>query len=85
MSRLYKVREFADLAGVTVRTLHHYDRIALLKPKRSNSGYRLYALTDLERLVQITALKFLGIPLKRDQGFISGQPAEPFGVVALAT
>ena len=63
MSRLYKVREFAALAGVTVRALHHYDRIALLKPERSPSGYRLYSLADLERLVQITALKFLGIPL----------------------
>jgi DNA-binding transcriptional MerR regulator len=63
MNRLYKVREFADLAGVTVRALHHYDRIALLKPERSPSGYRLYSLADLERLVQITALKFLGFPL----------------------
>jgi DNA-binding transcriptional MerR regulator len=63
MSRLYKIREFADLAGVTVRTLHHYDRIGLLKPRRSRAGYRLYFLTDLERLVQITALKFIGIPL----------------------
>jgi len=74
MSRLYKVREFADLAGVTVRTLHHYDRIALLKPKRSDSGYRLYALTDLERLVQITALKFLGIPLREIKVLLGASP-----------
>jgi len=74
MSRLYKVREFADLAGVTVRTLHHYDRIALLKPKRSQSGYRLYALTDLERLVQITALKFLGIPLREIKVLLGASP-----------
>jgi DNA-binding transcriptional MerR regulator len=74
MSRLYKVREFADLAGVTVRTLHHYDRIALLKPKRSSSGYRLYALTDLERLVQITALKFLGIPLHEIKVLLAASP-----------
>jgi DNA-binding transcriptional MerR regulator len=74
MSRLYKVREFADLAGVTVRTLHHYDRIALLKPKRSHSGYRLYALTDLERLVQITALKFLGIPLHEIKVLLEASP-----------
>jgi DNA-binding transcriptional MerR regulator len=60
----YRVREFADLAGVTVRALHHYDRLAVLCPKRTQSGYRLYSLRDLERLEQIVALKFLGLPLK---------------------
>jgi DNA-binding transcriptional MerR regulator len=41
------------LAGVTVRTLHHYDRIALLSPSgRSPSGYRQYAPSDLGRLQQ---------------------------------
>ncbi len=74
MSRLYKVREFADLAGVTVRTLHHYDRIGLLKPRRSSSGYRLYVLTDLERLVQITALKFIGIPLHEIKVLLEASP-----------
>ena len=74
MSRLYKVREFADLAGVTVRALHHYDRIALLKPERGPSGYRLYSLTDLERLVQITALKFLGIPLHEIKVLLGASP-----------
>ena len=63
--RGYRVREFADLAGVTVRTLHHYDRLAVLRPKRSDSGYRLYGPRDLERLEQIVALKFLGFPLKQ--------------------
>ena len=60
----YRVREFADLAGVTVRALHHYDRLAVLRPKRTEAGYRLYSLRDLERLEQIVALKFLGLPLK---------------------
>ncbi len=62
--RGYRVREFADLAGVTVRALHHYDRLAVLRPKRSESGYRVYGPRDLERLEQIVALKFLGLPLK---------------------
>jgi len=62
--RGYRVREFANLAGVTVRALHHYDRLAVLRPKRTESGYRLYSLRDLERLEQIVALKFLGLPLK---------------------
>lgn len=60
----YGARAFAKLAGVTVRTLHHYDRLGLLKPAmRSPAGYRRYRAEDLERLEQITTLKFLGLPL----------------------
>lgn len=63
---LYQVHEFAELAGVTVRALHHYDRLGLLKPsRRSHSGYRLYGNRDLARLEQIVVLKFLGLPLKQ--------------------
>jgi MerR family transcriptional regulator, thiopeptide resistance regulator len=65
VNKLYKVREFAELAGVTVRALHHYDRLALVRPARSGAGYRLYGIRDLERLEQVVALKFLGIPLKQ--------------------
>jgi DNA-binding transcriptional MerR regulator len=61
----YRVQAFAEMAGVTVRALHHYDRLALLRPVRTASGYRLYGVRDLERLEQIVALKFLGIPLKQ--------------------
>lgn len=64
MSTSHRIGEFAKLAGVTVRALHHYDRIGLLKPQRGNSGFRLYRMEDLERLEQIAALKFLGIPLQ---------------------
>lgn len=65
MPDVYRIRAFAQLAGVTVRALHHYDRLALLKPKRTRAGYRLYGAPDLERLEQIVALKFLGLPLKQ--------------------
>jgi DNA-binding transcriptional MerR regulator len=61
---MFRAKEFANLAGVTVRTLHHYDRLGLLKPRRTDCGYRLYRESDLERLEQIVALKFLGLPLK---------------------
>jgi DNA-binding transcriptional MerR regulator len=62
---MYKVKEFAEKAGVTVRTLHHYDRLGLLKPSgRSGAGYRLYADRDFVRLQQIVTLKFIGLPLK---------------------
>jgi DNA-binding transcriptional MerR regulator len=62
---VYRVHEFAELAGVTVRALHHYDQLGLLKPKvRTESGYRLYGDSDLARLEQIVVLEFLGLPLK---------------------
>jgi DNA-binding transcriptional MerR regulator len=63
---LYRAKQFATLAGVTVRALHHYDRMGLLRPKqRSQAGYRLYTLRDFARLEQIVVLKFLGMPLKQ--------------------
>ena len=62
--QVFRIQAFADLAGVTVRALHHYDRLGLLRPKRTRSGYRMYGTRDLERLEQIVALKFLGLPLK---------------------
>jgi DNA-binding transcriptional MerR regulator len=61
----FRAHQFAELSGVTVRALHHYDRLGLLKPLRTESGYRLYSARDLERLEQIVALKFLGLPLKQ--------------------
>ena len=64
--KLFKAREFARLTGVTVRALHHYDRLGLLKPSRySQSGYRLYRESDVARLEQIVALKFIGFSLKQ--------------------
>ena len=65
MGATYRVQQFSELAGVTVRTLHHYDRLALLKPRRTDAGYRVYSTSDLDRLERIVALKFLGLPLKQ--------------------
>ena len=64
--RFYKAAEFARLAGVTVRTLHHYDRLGLLKPTgRTPKGHRLYGERDFARLQQVVTLKFIGFPLKQ--------------------
>jgi DNA-binding transcriptional MerR regulator len=64
MNRTYQPHEFAKRAGVTVRALHHYDRLGLLKPSgRTAAGYRLYSDRDFVRLEQIVALKFIGFPL----------------------
>jgi DNA-binding transcriptional MerR regulator len=68
---LFQARAFARLAGVTVRALHHYDKLGLLKPKqRSRSGYRLYSQRDFGRLEQIVVLKFLGMSLKQIRGLL---------------
>ena len=58
------IGELARRGGVTVRTLHHYDALGLLKPgARSSSGYRLYQENDLVRLHQIQALRRVGLSL----------------------
>jgi MerR family transcriptional regulator, thiopeptide resistance regulator len=70
--KLFQAREFAALTGVTVHTLHHYDRIGLLKPGRyTRAGYRLYSESDIGRLEQIVALKFIGFPLKEIKDILS--------------
>src|SRR3712207_5681576 len=74
MGRLYRVGEVASLTGVSIRTLHHYDRIGLLRPTaHSEAGYRLYAEGDLLRLQQVLTLRYLGLPLKRI-GELLGRP-----------
>ncbi len=65
MSRTYRIKEFADLTGVTVRALHHYDRIGLVRPRRrARNGYRVYAERDILRLQQVVTLKFMGFRLE---------------------
>ena len=64
MSTSYPVGQAANLAGVTVRTLHHYDEIGLLTPTdRATGGYRRYGLRDLGRLRRILFYRELGFPL----------------------
>ena len=66
MGRVYRVGELAALTGVSIRTLHHYDRIGLLRPSAySEGGHRLYSERDLLSLQQILTLRYLGFPLKQ--------------------
>jgi MerR family transcriptional regulator, thiopeptide resistance regulator len=61
----YSVGRVADLSGVTIRTLHHYDEIGLLSPGgRSEAGYRVYEEADLQRLQRILFYRELGFTLK---------------------
>lgn len=62
---VYTIKKLADLAGVSVRTLHYYDEIGLLKPQfRNKSGYRYYGEEAVMRLQQIMFFRELGFGLK---------------------
>lgn len=68
----YTVQQLANMSGVTVRTLHHYDEIGLLKPsRRKNNGYRFYEEKDLLKLQQILFFRELDFPLPEIQKIIS--------------
>jgi MerR family transcriptional regulator, thiopeptide resistance regulator len=68
------VGRLAKAAGVSVRTLHHYDAIGLLTPSgRSEAGYRLYSASDVERLQQIRSLQALGFSLDQIHDVLTGR------------
>ena len=65
------VKEVSKLTGVSVRALHHYDTIGLLKPSQvTEAGYRLYDDAALERLYMILVFRELGLPLKSIQSIL---------------
>lgn len=69
----WTVGQVADLFGVTVRTLHHYDEIGLLVPSgRSRAGYRLYTGGDLTRLQQVVVYRRLELPLDEIATLLEG-------------
>jgi DNA-binding transcriptional MerR regulator len=80
----FRIQEFAKLAGVTVRALHHYDRLKLLSPAhRSERGCRLYCHEDLGRLERILVLRYLGLSLREIAALLNtpaGRGAEPLTV-----
>ena len=61
-----QIKEFAELTGVSVRTLHYYDEIGLLKPSfvDEQNGYRFYDENSLERMQEILFYRELDFPLK---------------------
>jgi MerR family transcriptional regulator, thiopeptide resistance regulator len=63
--KMYTVRQLARLSRISVRTLHYYDEIGLLKPARTGeNGYRYYGQDELLRLQQILLHRELGLPLE---------------------
>jgi DNA-binding transcriptional MerR regulator len=76
----YTVGKVAELSGVTIRTLHHYDEIGLLSPGgRSASGYRIYEDSDIERLQQILFYRELGFDLKGISAIIDDPRTDALG------
>ncbi len=72
MPPTYTAKEFADLAGVSKRTLYYYDECGLLKPSTYQSGnHRRYQPTDLMRLQQILTLKYMGFSLKEIESLLN--------------
>ncbi|MEU2424768.1 MerR family transcriptional regulator [Streptomyces sp. NPDC007851] len=74
----YSVGQVAGFAGVTVRTLHHYDEIGLLVPgERSAAGHRRYGDADLDRLQRILFYRELGFPLDEVAALLDDPEADP--------
>src|SRR5262245_49278277 len=79
-----KVGELARRTGLTVRTLHHYDEIGLLKPSlHTEAGHRLYTAGDVARLQQVLSLRQLGFSLEEVRDCLSRPDFSPLKVIGL--
>ena len=73
MKTSFTVSEVARMAHISVRALHHYDQIGLVRPSgRSPAGYRLYRAADLARLEQVMWFKVLGFALEEIRRLVDG-------------
>ena len=79
----HTVNQLASLAGISVRTLHHYDHIGLLTPSaRTSAGYRLYGEKDLLRLQQILLYRELDLPLVEIRRILDNPGFDPVEALA---
>ena len=79
-----KVGELSKRTGLTIRTLHHYDEIGLVKPSRhGESGYRLYTVDDLARLQQVRSLRQLGFSLEEIRDCLDRRGVSPLELIRL--
>ena len=67
---MYLIKQVSEISGVSVRTLHHYDSIGLLSPKKDENGYRHYSEEDLTYLQTILYYKYLGFSLKEIESLL---------------
>ncbi len=76
---LLTVGQVANLIGVSIRTLHHWDQIDLVKPSaRSWAGYRLYTTDDIARLHQVLVYRETGMPLAQVAQVLDDRSADTF-------
>jgi len=79
-----KVGELAKRTGLTIRTLHHYDEIGLLKPSHhTESGHRLYTAADMGRLLRIVSLRQLGFSLEEVKSCLDRPGFSPLEVIRM--
>jgi DNA-binding transcriptional MerR regulator len=79
-----KVGELAKRTGLTVRTLHHYDELGLLKPSlHTEAGYRLYTAADVARLQHVLSLRQLGFSLEQVRDCLDRPGFAPLEVIRL--
>jgi DNA-binding transcriptional MerR regulator len=74
---MFRIGDFAKIARVSVKTLHHYDEIDLLKPEvvHAHTGYRFYTIDQLPKLNRILALKDLGVTLNQVRSMLNSEPS----------
>ena len=83
-STAWKIGDLARQTGLSVRTLHYYDEIGLLRPSHyTESGHRLYGQADLARLQQIVSLRHVGFSLKQIEEFLSGRDFDAAAVLQM--
>ena len=73
---MYLIKTVSKISGVSVRTLHHYDEIGLLSPKKQENGYRHYSEEDMSFLQMILFYKYLGFPLKKIKELLKQKDSE---------
>lgn len=73
---MFLIKKVSEISGVSVRTLHHYDEIGLLSPKKSENGYRYYSEDDMSFLQMILFYKYLGFPLKQIKDLLKQEDPE---------
>ena len=82
----WSTKELADLAGTTVKAVRHYHKLGLLdEPERKSNGYKQYLMPHLLRLLQVSRLADLGVPLSQvaSMGRADHDPDESFRVLDL--
>ena len=81
---MMSVKEMSQLSGISVRTLHYYDEIGLLRPTlKSEAGYRLYDDKALQRLAQILFFREFEIPLKEIRAIMDDPSFDRSGILQM--